>query len=920
MTSADPRPTASAAARLRDIDFPPTDARLREDVGRLGSLVGEILAEQGGGAFLERVERVRRAAIQRRETGAPLADLQAELAALPAAQHADLVRAFALYFSAVNLAERVHRIRRRRDYQRAARGVGSAQPGGLLDALQRLKAEGIGQDEVRALLAELRIEPVLTAHPTEAVRRALLDKEAVIAQALIADIDGTRTPAEARADREVIRTALTAGWQTESAAPEKPTVADESAQVGYYLGDPLYRVLPVFFEAFEEAFEQVWGERTALPPLLRFATWVGGDMDGNPAVGSETIATTQHQQRQRVLGAYVGDLEHLKAMLTQSRTRIGFGAGFEARLDEYAARWPQAVQDMDTPYRAFLGLVQERLKATREDRLTGYPEAAVLDADLALVEESLLAHRGEHAGVFALRRVRRRVAAFGFHLAALDLRQHADVHRQAVGEWLGEPAFSTLDLPVRVDRLHAALDEALPVVEPGLPVPARPLPKEAPAALRMRQVFRAVIEGRSRYGAAAFGLYIVSMSRSAEDALAVLALARWSGLVDGVGRVPLDVAPLFETVDDLAAAPETLRDLLADPRWRTHLRARGDVQWVMLGYSDSAKDGGLMAARWALQRAQVRLGEVAAEFGVKLRFFHGRGGSVSRGGTRTERAVIAGPRGSVGGVLRLTEQGEVIHRKYGLRALALRNLEQATAAVLRATLAPRRPEPREEVWRGVADHLAEVSRAVYRELVYEREDFVDYFREATPIDVIERLNIGSRPSKRGAGLEGLRAIPWVFGWSQNRSNLTAWYGVGSALASARARFGDAVLREMASEWPFFDTVLDDLEMILAKTEMGIFEAYSQLAGARHGRYFDGIAAEFRRTVEGIEVLRGSPLLAGDARLARSIRLRNPYVDPISLLQVELLRDWRADGRPDDSRFRALAATVNGISAGVQNTG
>lgn len=908
---------SSPSPRLRDIDFPPTDARLREDVGRLGALVGAILAEQGGPEFLERVERVRRAAIQRREADAPLADLQAELAALPPEQHAELVRAFALYFSAVNLAERVHRIRRRRDYQRER---GGAQPGGLLDALQRLKAEGLGLDEVLGLLPDLRIEPVLTAHPTETVRRVLLDKEAVIAQALIADIDGVRTPAEKQADREVIRTALTAGWQTESAAPAKPTVADESAQVGYYLGDALYRVLPVFFEAFEVAFEEVFGRVPELPPLLRFATWVGGDMDGNPAVGAETIATTQHQQRQRVLAAYIDDLEHLKAMLTQSRTRVGFGAAFEARLEEYAARWPQALQHEDTPYRAFLGLVQARLNATREDRLTGYPEAATLDADLALVDDSLMAHRGERAGAFALRRVRRRVAAFGFHLAALDLRQHADVHRQAVAEWLGDPGFVEADAGDRVVRLHAALDQPLPAAEPGQPVPARALPKEAPAALRMRQVFRAVIEGRSRYGAGAFGLYIVSMSRSAEDALAVLALARWAGLVDAAGRVPLDVAPLFETVDDLAAAPDTLRDLLADPRWRAHLKARGDLQWVMLGYSDSAKDGGLMAARWALQRAQVRLGEVASESGVKLRFFHGRGGSVSRGGTRTERAVVASPRGSVGGVLRLTEQGEVIHRKYGLRALALRNLEQATAAVLRATLAPRKAEPREATWREIADHLAEVSRAAYRGLVYEREDFVDYFRAATPIDVIERLNIGSRPSKRGAGLDGLRAIPWVFGWSQNRSNLTAWYGVGTAIASARSRFGDAALVEMARDWPFFDTVLDDLEMILAKTEMGIFEAYSALAGAGHERWFDTIDAEFRRTVAGVETLRAAPLLSADARLARSIRLRNPYVDPISLLQVALLQGWRAAGRPDDARFRALAATVNGISAGVQNTG
>ncbi|MCE2943885.1 MAG: phosphoenolpyruvate carboxylase [Xanthomonadaceae bacterium] len=894
-------------SRLRDIEFPATDDRLREDVTRLGALVGEILAEQAGPAFLATVEAVRRAAIQRRESGEPVDALARALAEVPSDRHADLVRAFALYFSAVNLAERVHRIRRRRDYQRSQ---GGAQPGGLLDALERLKVEGIGLEAVEGLLPALRIEPGLTGHPTEAVRRALLDKEAVIAQALIADIDRTRTPAEARADREVIRTALTAGWQTESAAPEKPTVADEAAQVGYTLGDPLYRVLPVFFEAFEAAFEQAHGRVPPLPALLRFSTWVGGDMDGNPNVGAATIAATLQQQRRRVLANYRGDLEHLKSMLTQSRTRVGVGQAFEARLEEYAARWPEALQEPDMPYRAFLGLVQARLAATLEDRTTGYPEPETLDADLALVEDSLLAHRGEHAGVFALRRIRRRVAAFGFHLAALDLRQHADLHRQAIAEWRGDPALASEDAPARAARLRDLL---------GAPSPW-PLPPDAPAAQRMRAVFRAVAEGRQRFGASAFGVYIVSMSRSAADALAVLALARGAGLVDRDGQVPLDVAPLFETVDDLAAAPETLHDLLADPAWRVHLAARGDVQWVMLGYSDSAKDGGLLAARWALQRAQVRLGEVAAEAGVKLRFFHGRGGSVSRGGTRTERAVVAAPRGSVQGVLRLTEQGEVIHRKYGLRALALRNLEQATAAVLRATLSPRAPEPREAAWRSIADHLSETSRAAYRGLVYERADFVEYFRDATPIDVIERLNIGSRPSKRGAGLEGLRAIPWVFGWSQNRSNLTAWYGVGTALASARERFGDAALAEMARDWPFFDTVLDDLEMILAKTEIGIFEAYSRLAGERHAAYFEAISSEFRLAVDGVEALRGAPLLAGDARLARSIRLRNPYVDPIHLLQVDLLRGWRADGRPDDARFRALAATVNGIAAGVQNTG
>jgi phosphoenolpyruvate carboxylase len=436
-------------------------------------------------------------------------------------------------------------------------------------------------------------------------------------------------------------------------------------------------------------------------------------------------------------------------------------------------------------------------------------------------------------------------------------------------------------------------------------------------------VFRALCIGRERFGAQAFGPYIVSMSRSAADALAVLALARVAGLQGDDGQIALDIAPLFETVADLQSAEASLRSLFADPVYREHLRQRGHQQMVMLGYSDSAKDGGILASRWALQRTQVVLMALAQESGIRIVFFHGRGGSASRGGGKTERAVMASPRGSVDGYLRLTEQGEVIHQKYGLRALAERNIEQMAAAVLRATLRPRVAEAREDHWRELATQMAVSGRDHYRALVHEDPGFAAYFRAATPIDVIERLRIGSRPSRRGdkGGVESLRAIPWVFAWSQNRAGLTGWYGVGTALQAAIARHGAATVAEMARDWPFFATLLDDVEMVLAKSDMAIFERYSSLAGDAHASYYASINDEFLRCRAAILSLKEQDtLLQRDQRLAQSIRLRNPYVDPISLLQVDLLARWREAGRPEDALFRALVATVNGIAAGVQNTG
>ena len=842
---------------LRELEFAATDELLRDDVRRLGAMVGGMLAEQQSPGFLELVESVRKAAIARREDGAPVSALAARLAEVPAADVDALVRAFAAYFGATNIAERVHRIRRRRDHQR---NDDAPQPQGLEAVLGELRDAGTTLDELRALLPRLSIEPVFTAHPTEVVRRALLDKEHTIVERLVADIDRGRTPRERRADEERIALALTSAWQTADAPARKPTVADEVEHVGFYLAKVMFRALPAFHEAFEDAIEAVYGERIEVPEVVRFGTWVGGDMDGNPNVGAATMREALHAQRALALGQYRRELAALGGVLTQTTDRAGVADAVLQRVEAYARDWPEVANAFnprwtDMPYRLLLELMAARLDATGACDPRGYPVIDGCIADLACIDASLHAHRGDHAGRFAVQRLLRRARGFGFHLAALDLRQDSAVHEEALAG--GEARDATL------------------------------------------AVFAEVMALRRSHGAGAIGLYIISMARSAADALAVLELARQGGCIERDGSVPLDVAPLFETVDDLEAAPA-----------------------VMLGYSDSAKDGGLLASRWALQRTQIALTALARESGVRIVFFHGRGGSVSRGGGKTGRAVLAAPPGSVDGTLRATEQGEVIHRKYGIRALAIRNLEQATAAVLQATLRPRALDPREDKWREIAAQLARAGRDHYRGLVYDDPRFDDYFRAATPIDVIERLHIGSRPSRRrNAGIRGLRAIPWVFSWAQNRSGLTAWHGVGSALHLGVEEHGMDAMAAMARDWPFFATLLDDLEMTLAKSDMAIFERYSQLSGDLHDALFPGIAAEFERTNELVLALRGEDaLLARDPRLRLSIRLRNPYVDPISLLQVDLLRRWRAGGREDDGLLDALYATVNGIAAGIQNTG
>ena len=857
--------------------------------------MGDVLREQCGEAFFQLVERARHAAIATADD-----ELHELVTGLPVRDAETLIRAFATYFEVVNLAERIHRIRRRRDYLRD----GTAPQEGSL------KAAGA------ALLQQpLQIEPVFTAHPTEATRRTLLEKEQVIGRLLVERLDPSRTPDEERAALARIREEVTAAWQTDPHPSARPTVMDELENVLFYLTDVVYRIVPPFYEELEQVAGRPVG------PILRFGSWVGGDMDGNPNVGADTLRAALERQRELVLDRYRRETAELSRRLSQSGARVGAGDAVSGRIREYSALFPKALTAIptryyDMPYRVLLGLMGARLDATRRDEPRAYAGPSELARDLEDVIASLRAHRGEHAGLFGVQRLLRRVETFGFHLATIDLRQHARVHRAVIGTLLRDADWSTRSPADRLARLRRILEQSED-------------PAGAPdaEASRVLEVFKAIATCRTRFGQKAVGPYIISMAEGADDVLSVLALARWGGLARPGRQVPLDVAPLFETVDDLERAPSVLDDLLGDAYYRAHLGARDLHQVVMIGYSDSNKDAGIAASRWALQEAQAALVAATERSGVELTFFHGRGGTVSRGGGRIASAILSAPRGSVKGRLRVTEQGEVINAKYGLRGVAMRTLEQTVSAVAQATALPRDPDPRETGWTRIMDEIARDGRAAYRALVYDDARFVEYFQQATPIDVIQRMAIGSRPASRHdsdqpAGMiEQLRAIPWVFAWTQSRHLLPGWYGVGTALDRAVARHGSATLDEMVRDWPFLRTLIDDVEMVLGVADLSIAARYARLAGALGDHYFPAIRAEFDRVTAHVLALKHEQaLLDSDPALQRSIRLRNPYVDPMSLLQVDLLERWRAAGRPDDELFRALMASVRGIAQGLQSTG
>ena len=904
---------------IREIQIPAKDLPLRADVSLLGSLVGDVLVDQHGQALLDRVEAVRKAAIRQREGAGDEALLDTALSDLEPEQVMLVIHAFAAYLRTVNLAEKVHRIRRRRAYQRAG---DTAQRGSLEAVLGELKANGVPASELADAINKLRIQPVFTAHPTEATRRTIQEKEYDIVLRLVERLNPDLTPNEENLALQRIRAAITSSWQTRLVPHTRPTVADELDNILFYITDILYRVVPVFYEAVEHAFEEHYDacpEGFLKDIILRFGSWVGGDMDGNPNVTSATILETLVMQRAVVIKRYLPEVKRLGRYLSQSVSEIGFSEPLLLQLERYREMMPEInrrtpERHRDMPYRCLLKFVAGRLEATLGELDYGYSTVDEYTTDIELIRDSLQQNRGERAGQFGIERLLRRIDTFGFHLVTLDVRQDAFLHRQVMGELLGCPDWESREPGKRAATLAHLLETgSLPVISE-----ARTL---SDGAMDTLAVFRSISSARQMYGGSAIGLFIISMTQDVDDVLTALALAEIANPNTGASS-QLEIAPLLETVNDLQAGPEIVRGLLDQPLYRKHVKGLGGRQAVMVGYSDSNKDSGIVASRWALYAAQKSLVEVGDRHNVDVVFFHGRGGTVSRGGGNLINGILGAPPDTVKGFLRLTEQGEVINQKYGVRSLGLRNLELVAGATLTHGMGYASTGLSTDESEILA-FMAGVSREHFRAMVYGDPEFPSYFRASTPVEIIERLNIGSRPASRrsGEGIENLRAIPWVFSWAQIRVGYPGVYGFGTALDGAIQKYGIDAMRDLLKNQVFFQGMINDVEMVLGKSELGIGARYAELAGAGQQRFFSSIGTEFRLAEKRIlELKQLDQLLDDQTVLQRNIRLRNPYVDPLHLLQIDLLKRWRDGGREDDGLLEALKSTVKGIALGIQNTG
>ena len=896
---------------------------LRADVDHLGRALGTVIRELDGERTFALVERVRATTKRMRgddaeDAAAARRDLIEELAGLDGPTSQRLLRAFTIYFQLVNLAEEIHRVRvnRLRD---AHAGDDAPRPESVAAALTELKSQGWTRAEARRFLESLDVGLTLTAHPTEVKRYTVRLKLERIASAMRHRSEHDLSPRGRRELDDEIHAEIATLWRTRELVAQKPTVEDEVKSALYYYRRSLLDAVPRLMNDMERGLELAYGpaEEPPLPPVLRFRSWIGGDRDGNPFVTPDVMRSAYRLQADVALGAFLDDVDGLVQRLSQWGERVDLPASFRDALAALERREGPSERFEGEPYRRMLFQVHRFLTRSRERlvhgaRTEGYPGGSDgYRRDLARLEAAL-EHAGDRrAARTFVRPALYRARAFGVELAPLDLREHSAVHETAVARLLAHAGvtddYASYD---EARRVRTLMDE-LRVPRPLAAADAE-LGDEAGRALAFLAVVREVQE---EMGAAATGSYVVSMTEAASDVLEVLVLAKQAGVRE------IDVTPLFETQADLEAAPEVLRTLFALPEYRRHAERRG-VQEVMIGYSDSNKDAGFLSANWALYRAQETIAEVCRREGMPLRLFHGRGTSIGRGGGPAGRAILAQPPGSLGGRMRTTEQGEAMADRYADPDLAHRHLEQVVHAFLLSSARDERPHegpPDED--RAAMEEAARAAAAAYRGLL-EAPGFMELYAQVTPIEEISRLHVGSRPARRQGdrSLASLRAIPWTFSWTQCRANLPGWYGLGSGLEA----MGPERSAALYEAWPFFRTVIDFARMSLAKSDLGVLERYFDLVDAPlRESFWPRIADEHRRSVAAVEAAAGRPLRDSDDTLVRGIELRNPYVDPISYLQVELLSRLRA--LPDDAPERAgveeaVLVSLLGISAGMRNTG
>ena len=937
------------------------DAPLKEDIRLLGRLLGDVLRDQEGDDVFAIVETIRQTAVRfRREADASAGEeLNGLLKKLTRDQTISVVRAFSYFSHLANIAEDQHHIRRRRAHVLAG---SPQQPGSTGFALQRLKQAGVGKDTVLTFFKDALIAPVLTAHPTEVQRKSILDAEHDIAR-LLAERDLPLTPKERAANLHLLHARIATLWQTRMLRYSKLTVADEIDNALSYYRTTFLRELPGLYDDIEDAMAIEYGDdegdgkpaeqidapqvQPQVQPYVQMGSWIGGDRDGNPNVNAGTMQHALVRQATTIFDFYLDEVHMLGAELSVSTLMMGVSAPLQQLADKSPDASPHR---SDEPYRRALIGIYARLAATARSlgatnilrkevgAAARYIDAAEFSNELQILVTSLQAHRGSVLVKPRLSTLKRAADIFGFHLASLDMRQTSDVHERVLAE-----LFAKSGVAADYASLSEAHKETLLLAELAQPrLLCSPYVDYSNETTSELAILRTAKEIRQRYGARAIRNYIISHTETVSDLLEVMLLQKETGLLlgHGGGDDSLMVIPLFETIPDLQCAADIMQRAMALPLVKQLISRQGQLQEVMLGYSDSNKDGGFLTSNWELYKAETHLVTVFAQAGVKLRLFHGRGGTVGRGGGPSYEAILAQPPGTVNGQIRLTEQGEIIASKFSNPEIGRRNLELLVAATLEASLMPQASQgAAAQQLAGFEAVMADLSARAYqayRKLVYETPGFTDYFFAATPIAEIAELNLGSRPASRKANqrIEDLRAIPWGFSWGQCRLLLPGWYGFGSAITEWLADGADsarqekvATLRAMVAQWPFFATLMSNMDMVLAKTDLAIASRYAELVLDQplRERIFKRITQEHATTLDCLETITGAPeRLAGNPLLARSIMNRFAYLDPLNHLQVELIKRHRAlahgAGAVDERVHRGIHLSINGVAAGLRNTG
>jgi phosphoenolpyruvate carboxylase len=918
---------------LKDLDHI-KDAPLHRDIRELGAILGKVLIEQEGKEFFDLEEQLRLLTKSLRSNYSEETKRQIDglIDSLDVDKANKIVRAFLFYFLLSNTADEVHRIRRQRAH---ALSDATPQRGSIEEALLELSGKDRDLDFVEKILNMTTIVPVFTAHPTEATRQTVLRKILNISELLLRREISNLTPDELADLRRQLHAEITMLWQTNEIRMNRVSVYDEIRRGLFFFSEILYDTIPVFYDRLNRALSKVFDAANLAPVILKFGSWIGGDRDGHPFVTAEVTKTSITLQKRQILSSYLKDADLLYETMSSSTRLVGASKELADSVDSDKQNLSeqikeQELKDLSEIYRVKVFLIYHKLKNTMEERGYRYKSSAEFVADLELMYRSLDSNRGRVIAESRILPLIYKAKTFGFHLASLDIRQNSDVLLRAASGLLKasevEDRFERLDEPARVRLLTREILKARPLVNANLS-----LDQDSAEVL---SEFEAMKFGKEYAGEETCNDYIISMSSTVSDILTPLLFGKECGLVrakDGaILESRFDILPLFETIDDLRHAHVVMGNLFRNPAYAEHLKLRGMSQKIMIGYSDSNKDGGIVASSFELIKAQSNLKKMCDRFGVTLVLFHGRGGSVSRGGGPLNQAILAQPIGTIEGKIKITEQGEMIFVKYSMPEIALRSIELTSSAVLLSTARYKSGEKNvSSRYIPLFEEISDTAMKHYRKLV-THQGFLEYFRQVTPIDVIERIEIGSRPPSRndGTDLKNLRAIPWVFSWTQNRQLISGWFGFGFALEKAVEK-GSVTwdqLREIYEKWAFFKALTDNVEMVLSKADMIIGGEYLRLSGSRGtaAKLFDMIREEYERSASAVLKITGeNNLLDSNPSLQRSLRLRNAYIDPISLVQIRFLqiyRDIKSENGKRQEILDLLRSTVNGIAAGMRNTG